>query len=94
MKRLAIKVGEYQKDGQTKGEYVKVGVLMSNDNGEYILLDPSVNLAGCLLKQRIMNSGKQTKGKGDMVMCSVFEQQQQQAAQQQTAPDFNDDIPF
>ena len=50
-KRIVAKTGEYQKDGQTKGEYTKLGVMLSNDNGEYMLLDPSVSLAGVLIKQ-------------------------------------------
>jgi len=71
-KRLVVKVGEYQKDGETKGEYIKVGVILHGDKGEYALLDPTVNMAGALLKQRVMNQGKQNKGKGDVVMCSIF----------------------
>lgn len=72
-KDLVIKVGEYEKEGETKGEYLKVGVILSGENGEYALLDPSVSLSGALIKQRIMNAGKQNKGKGDMVMCSIFD---------------------
>ena len=100
MKKLMIKTGEYQKDGQTKGEYTKLGIIMSGTNGEYVLLDPAVNLAGCLIKQRVMNAGKQNKGKGDMVMCSIFEDQPQQGQQQpnqQFAPagqDFDDSAPY
>ena len=54
VKRLMVKTGEYQKDGQTKGRYTEVGVIMSNDKGEYALLDPAVNLAGVLLQQKIL----------------------------------------
>ena len=65
MKRIVIKVGEYQSKedpNKMKGEYMKLGVILGGDNGEYILIDPTVNLAGCLLKQQIMNAGKQNKG--------------------------------
>lgn len=96
MKRLMIKVGEYEKDGQTKGQYARLGVIMSNENGEYALLDPSVDLAGCLMKQRILAGGK-PKGKGDMVFCSIFEDQpQQQQSRSQPSTDYDDgsDIPF
>ena len=73
MKRLTAKVGEYQKDGQTKGRYVDLGVIMANDNGEYIMLDPAVSLAGVLAKQNAMarGNGKQER---DSVMVSIFEQ--------------------
>lgn len=84
-KRIVAKTGDYQKDGQTKGEYTKLGVMLSNDNGEYMLLDPSVSLAGVLIKQNALaakNNGQQR----DMIMVSIFEddnQNQQQAPQQQ-----------
>ena len=92
MKRLMIKVGEYEKDGQTKGQYARLGVIMSNKNGEYALLDPSVDLAGCLMKQRILAGGK-PKGKGDMVFCSIFTDEPKTQRQQSTS-DFDDDIEF
>ena len=93
-KRLVAKVGEYQKDGQTKGEYQRLGVLMpSNDGGEYILLDPSINLAGVLIKQNSLAAGKGGQQR-DTVMVSVFDdanQNQQQGGfnQQQTQQGFN-----
>lgn len=94
MKRLMIKVGEYEKDGQTKCQYARLGVIMSNENGEYALLDPSIDLAGCLIKQRILAGGK-PKGKGDMVFCSIFgDEPRQQQPQQPSTPDFDDDIAF
>ena len=81
-KRLAVKVDEYQKDGQTKGKYTEIGVLMpSNDGGEYLLLDPTVNLAGVLMKQNALAAkhGKQIR---DSIMVSVFDGQQQSQQQQ------------
>lgn len=77
MKRLTAKVDEYQKDGQTKGKYIELGVLnTASDGGEYILLDPTVNLAGVLVKQNAMNAqhGKPAK---TSIMVSVFDGQQQ-----------------
>lgn len=85
-KRLVIKTGEYTNaQGETKGEYTRLGVMMDGDNGPYLLLDPCVNLAGCLTKQNMMNhkNGKKVR---DSLMISVFEeenQQQRQAPQQQ-----------
>lgn len=84
MKRLAAKTGTYVKDGQEKGEYIKLGVLMDgNDGGQYMILDPTVNLAGVLLKQNAL-AAKQGKEQRDSVMVSVFDdsQQQQQPMQQ------------
>lgn len=75
-KRLVAKVGEYQKDGQTKGEYVKIGVILDNQNGEYVLIDPSVSLAGILAKQNAMaaNAGQPMR---DNVMAGIFTDQNQ-----------------
>ena len=91
-KRATAKTGEYQKDGETKGEYTKLGVVLSNDNGEYMLLDPTVSLAGVLAKQNAL-AMKQNKPIRDSVMVSFFEddnqqpqQQPQQGGYQQQAP--------
>lgn len=104
-KRLVAKVDTYQKDGQEKGKYVEIGVILSNENGEYALINPDVNLAGVLIKQRV---NIKSNGKGDMVMCSIFDndrQQQNQGGQQQSPQqgqpsprgnfdDFDADIPY
>ena len=92
-KRIVAKTGEYQKDGQTKGEYTKLGVLLNNQNGDYMLLDPSVSLAGVLLKQNAL-AAKSNGQQRDMVMISIFDDdnqnqqqgQQQGGYQQQQAP--------
>jgi len=86
--RLAIKVGEYQdKNDPTKmkGEYVKLGVMLDGQNGAYILIDPSVSLAGCLQKQNMMNhrAGKEVR---DTLMVSVFDDQQQTQQPNDYAP--------
>ena len=103
-KRLVIKTGEYTNaQGETKGEYTRLGVMMDGQNGPYLLLDPSVSLAGCMAKQN-MASHKAGKGVNSSIMVSVFDdaqQGQQQASQgQQQAPAGNMDgfddstIPF
>ena len=43
---LAVKLGTYEKDGQTKGRYQNIGAVMDGDNGQYILLDRHFNPAG------------------------------------------------
>lgn len=89
-KRIVAKTGEYQKDGQTKGEYTKLGVILNNDNGEYMLLDPSVSLAGVLIKQNAL-AAKTNGQQRDMLMVSIFEddnQNQGQNNQQQNQSGF------
>ena len=85
-KRLSAVVGEYTKDGQQKAEWANIGVIITGKNGkEYVLLDPTVNLAGVLLKQNVL-AGKKNEAPSDMVMTSIFEennQGQQQNNQQQ-----------
>ena len=89
-KKLIAKVGTYQKNGETKNEYDEVGVQLENDNGQYILLDPSINLAGTLLKQNIL-AAAEGKPQRTMVMTSVFDsdQNQQQNNQQNQQPQQN-----
>lgn len=101
-KKLTAKIGTYQKDGQTKGRYVNLGVILSNDKGEYILLDPSVSLSGVLAMQNAMADRPR-----DKVMVSIFDddnrqqgggQQQSGGYQQQQGGgpggDLDGDIPF
>ena len=83
-KRIVAKTGEYtdKQTNQQKGEYTKLGVMLNNDNGEYMLLDPSVSLAGVLLKQNAL-AAKTNKAQRDMVMISIFEDDNQAQGQQQ-----------
>jgi len=86
--RLAAKVGTYtNKEGVEKGDYARLGVILTNDNGSYALLDPTINLSGVLQKQNAM-AAKEGKPMRDMVLCSIFTDKQNQAApaQQQSAP--------
>jgi len=102
VKKLVAKVGEYEKDGQTKGRYVNVGVILSNDNGEYAILDPSVNLAGALTMQNMTNhkAGRKT---GDKLMVSIFDDDNRnsggggggyQGSGQGGGSEMDDEIPF
>ena len=50
---------------------------------EYVLIDPSVSLAGVLLKQNVL-AQKRGEQPSDMVMTSVFEESNQQQVQQQS----------
>ncbi len=82
MKKLMIKNGSYTtKDGEVKNRYQNIGVIMSGDKGEFMLLDPTVNLAG------FDRQGK------DRVMVSIFEDEPRQA-QSNTQTIEEDSIPF
>lgn len=81
-KRICAKVETYQKDGQTKGKYVDIGVIMSNQNGDFILLDPTVNLAGVLAKQNVL-ALEENKPQNKNIMASIFDDDNQQQGFQQ-----------
>lgn len=98
MKKIMAKVGTYEKEGQTKGRYQQIGIIKENSNGEYVMIDPGVDLAGVALKQYLMNPDKA----GRVVMASVFEDEPRQQRQQgggdpkpsRGNDDFDDSIPF
>lgn len=65
---LAVKVGTYQKDGESKGRYENVGVVMANDDGQqYILLKRTFSPAG------VMNSDNK-----ESILISMFEPKEKQ----------------
>jgi hypothetical protein len=102
-RRLVCKTGTYvDNQGATKNRWTNIGVMMSNDNGEYILLDGSVSLAGIMGLQNQMTD--QQRGN---IMVSIFDDDNKDAGlkqrpqnnnqQQQSAPagdPFDSDIPF
>lgn len=60
---ITVKVGTYEKDGETKNRYKKVGMVMEkDDNSRFIMIDPTFNFAAI---QREQNR--------DMVICSLME---------------------
>ena len=68
MKKISIANGTYTgQDGTQKTNWVKVGIIGVSQSGkEYVLLDPTVNLAAF----------RREDGK-DMVMCTVYDDSQQ-----------------
>ncbi len=99
MKTIVAKTGSYEKNGETKSEWTRIGVVLSNENGEYVLLDPKVNLAGIHTAQMLL--AKKTGGKvGEKVMATVFTDSNSQGGQSQGGQggggsrDLDDEIPF
>ena len=65
---LAVKTGTYEKDGETKGKYTNVGVvLQKDDGGKFLMIDPCFNFAGV----------KREDGR-DMILVSMFEPKDKQ----------------
>lgn len=95
VKDIAVKTGEYQKDGQTKGRYENIGsIFKSDDGGTFLLMKRTFNPAG------VPNPDNR-----DTVLISVFDlkdsdggQRQQSAPVQRQAPPQapmnEDEIPF
>lgn len=95
-KKLVAKVGTYTNtNGEEKNQWMTIGVILSNDKGEYALLDPAVNLAGVMMKQRIADQKAGKKTVNDMLMCSIFDNDNQnsQPQRQGQSPGYEDDIP-
>ncbi len=87
---LAIKVGEYEKDGKTKGEYENIGSLMEGEDGnEFLLVNNSA-----LNPSLAMIANRERKRR---VLVSVF-RDQEDGAQQKAKPAAgggdSGDIPF
>jgi hypothetical protein len=90
---LVVKVGEYTDgQGQTKGRFKNVGVMMEGDNGPYLLLDRTFNPAGVG-----GNEGRES------IIVSLYEPRQDGAGQQAPASKSGgyksrdldgDDVPF
>jgi len=83
---LTVKTGSYtNRDGEEKGRYKNVGVVMEgNDGGMFLLLDRTFNPAGV--------------GVGEACLISMFEPKPRQQSQQHQEPQagYNqpDDVPF
>ena len=75
------------KYGETKSKYVDCGVILENTNGQYIMLNPTVDLAGVLMKQRLL-AQETGKNAGGSVICSIFDNDgtSPQKAPHQTEP--------
>lgn len=58
---MVVKIGEYQKDGQTKGRYRNIGSILEGEDGKmFVLIDPHFNFAAI-------------KRERDMVLVGLYE---------------------
>ena len=80
---LVVKVGEYQKDGETKGRYLNVGMILSDGDGEMLLLNRTFNPAGV----------PNPDGK-DSVLISRFKVKDQGGSKPAARPEARDDEPY
>jgi hypothetical protein len=89
---LVVKVGEYTDgQGQTKGRFKNVGVMMDGDKGPYILLDRTFNPAGVG-----GNEGRES------IIVSLYEPKQEGGQQAHSTAkangyqpqDLDDSVPF
>ena len=86
IKELAVVVGSYTKNGDTKKKYKNIGVMMQGDDGgQFLMLDRSFNPAGVPFKEG-----------SDGVLISLFDPKPRdgQPAQEVSKPKQEDDIPF
>jgi hypothetical protein len=80
---LAVKTGEYQKDGETKGKYVNVGSIMEKeDGGKFIFMNRTFNPAG------VPNPENR-----DNILVSMFAPKKNEQTESAPPPD-DEDIPF
>lgn len=80
---LAVKTGEYVKDGETKGRYENVGAVMQGDNGPFIIMKRTFNPAG------VPNPEDR-----DTCVISCFAVDGQKSAPKAAPVDTSEDIPF
>lgn len=87
IKDLAVKIGTYQKGGETKNRYINIGcILEKDDGGKFMLLERTFNPAGV----------PNPEGK-DTVLVSMFDVEGSGGKKNEPQPSKGDDpeeIPF
>jgi hypothetical protein len=83
---LAVKVGEYQKNGETKAKWENIGAVMEGDKGPFIMLKKTFNPAG------LAEQGRES------ILVSCFEAKKHNQVKPTPVVENNpfayDDIPF
>ena len=86
VKDLAVKVGTYQKDGETKSRFENIGAMMKSDDGSYFLF----------IKKTFNPAGVPTEEGRESILVSVFDLKDgdapRQSAPQRQAPAQQPDI--
>jgi hypothetical protein len=97
---LAVKIGSYTKNGETKGRYETIGTLFQGDDGgQFITLKPFVDTWTLWQMQR-MESKAAGKEMRDTLMVSVFSEEGRAAgpatgqAPARAPQNLDDDVPF
>lgn len=97
-KKIVAVTGEYiNREQQQKAEFTEIGIVGVGKNGkEYVMLDPTISLAGVLVKQNAL-AAKRNEAPSDMIMCSMVDndsnQGQQQGGYQQPQQGYNNQQP-
>ena len=76
VKDLAVKVGTYQKDGETKNRYENIGAVMKSDDGSTFLF----------IKKTFNPAGVPTDEGRESILVSVFDLKDSDGGQRQQAP--------
>ncbi len=103
---LAVKVGEYEKDGEPRSRYLNIGELITHSDGRSFISINAAYLSPALL---MFIREHQKKGSRDKAFITVFDPKEEgqprravSSGSQSTssaqgkppADDFDDDIPF
>lgn len=87
---LAVKTGEYTKNGELKASYENIGSVMEGDKGQFIFLKRTFNPAGVQFKEG-----------SDTIFVSMFEPRSKDGNDKPSKPKKNEppafdeaDIPF
>ena len=72
---LCVKVGQYEKNGETKNRYLNVGAVMKGEKGQFIFLNRTFNPAG------VPNPDNR-----DNVIVSIFKKENKNQAESTQEP--------
>ncbi len=96
LKDAVVKVGSYtNQQGETKGRFENVGVVMEgNDGSQFLLLKTTFNPAGCKVEGKDSIIINFYEPKGNEQQASTHDQAKQNAYQPESNSVDSDSIPF